>query len=156
MKSRDTEIKTLTAQVKNLEDQVKALEAAGIQQSGQLSALRAKADEKDLEISRLTEEAETLQAQNNQLAAEKDALQARADRLEGKSIQRLARTNEEDVRLREQPDTGSRRLRELKLGQEVLVVKEVVNSKFESWAAVEVDGQKGFIMMQYLDLEDEE
>jgi hypothetical protein len=66
-----------------------------------------------------------------------------------------ARTNEEKVRMRERPDTGSYRIRELRKGQIVLVLREVVNSRYETWAAVEVDGQSGFIMMQYLDMEEE-
>ena len=56
------------------------------------------------------------------------------------------------MRLRERPDTGSYRMRELRRGQTVLVLKEVINSKYEAWAAVEVDGQSGYIMMKYLDL----
>ena len=68
---------------------------------------------------------------------------------------RYARTNEDKVRLRERPDTGSYRIRELKRGQNVLVLREIVNSKYETWAAVEVDGQSGYIMMQYLDLDEE-
>ena len=49
----------------------------------------------------------------------------------------------------------SRRIRELKLGTRVLVEKEIVNDQYESWAAVDIDGQKGYIMMKYLNLEKE-
>ena len=59
------------------------------------------------------------------------------------------------MRLRAKPDTGSRRIRELKLGTRVLVEKEIVNDQYESWAAVDIDGQKGYIMMKYLNLEKE-
>ena len=46
-------------------------------------------------------------------------------------------------------------IRELPLGQPVRVLREVVNGRNEVWAAVEVNGQTGYILLQYLDLEEE-
>ena len=89
------------------------------------------------------------------LTAERDSLREQVDRTYGKNVNRYAATNEDKVRLRQRPDTGSYRLRELKLGKQVLVVKEILNSRDELWAFVEVDGQSGYIMMQFLDYLDD-
>ena len=60
------------------------------------------------------------------------------------------------VRLRREADTSSYRIRELRTGTEVYVIREVINAKGEEWAEVEVNGTSGFIMMQYLDRTEEE
>ena len=73
---------------------------------------------------------------------------------EGKSINRHAVTNEDKVSLCQSPDTESHRIRELPLGQSVLVLREIVNGKHEKWAEAETDGETGFILMQFLDPEE--
>ena len=87
-----------------------------------------------------------------ELTAANESLQAQVDKTYGKTIERYAATNEDKVRLREKADTGSRRIRELQRGQKVLVMKEFVNNRNESWAYVDINGQTGYIMMKYLDL----
>ena len=153
--AKDAEIETLTAEVNNLDAQLIVMESAAVNTSTQYETLKTEASEKDVEIGRLTAENATLQTQIEQLTADKETLQTRLDRLEGKSINLYATTNMDQVRLRANSDTGSRRMKELKQGKRVLVLKEVINSKNETWAYVEVDGENGYIMMQYLDLEEE-
>ena len=131
------------------------MESAAVSTGDQLEELKKKGSEKDVEIGRLTGEAEALREQIAKLTAENESLRAQVDKTYGKTIEQYATTNEEKVRLRAKPDTGSRRIRELKLGTRVLVEKEIVNDQYESWAAVDIDGQKGYIMMKYLNLEKE-
>ena len=75
--------------------------------------------EPDYEHDSLTErgvrEAEALREQIAKLTAENESLRAQVDKTYGKTIEQYATTNEEKVRLRAKPDTGSRRIRELKL-----------------------------------------
>ena len=122
----------------------------------QIEALQQQIYDKDVQISTLTGNVEALQAEVNTLTAENETLTAKLYRLEGQPIYQYALTNEDNVRLREAPDTSSYRIRELRRGTNVLVISEVINSKGETWAYVEVDGQQGYIMMQFLDLQEEE
>ena len=132
-----------------MDDQLKAMESSAVNTGNKLA-------DKELEITRLTEETEKLKNEVAQLEAVNESLQAQVDMIYGKSVNLYARVNEDKVRLRDRPDTGGRRIRELKRGTTVLVVKEVINNKNESWAAVDVNGQSGYIMMKYLDLEKED
>ena len=121
------------------------------------NTLKEKNEKDEQTIQDLNHQVTELTTEKDRLTAENEALQSRIYKLEGKPIYQYATTNENEVRLRERPDTGSYRIRELRRGTRVLVIREVVNSKYETWAAVEVDGQSGYIMMKYLDLpEDEE
>ena len=87
------------------------------------------------------------------LTAENQALQEQIYRREGRPLNCYAVTNEEKVRLRREPDTGSYRIRELKRGETVYVYRQVTNNRNEVWAYVDVNGQNGYIMMEYLDLD---
>ena len=89
-----------------------------------------------------------------QLTEENRLLQDQVYSQDGKPVNRYAVTNQDKVRLRRQADTGSYRIRELRKGETVLVLREVTNSRYETWAYVEVNGQNGYIMMDFLDLED--
>ena len=130
------------------------MESATVSRSSELEQLKTQAVGKDEEIGRLTAEAEGLRAEVEQLTADKQSLQARLGVTEGRSVDLSAQTNMDQVRLRIKPDTGSRRIRELKKGTAVHILEEVVNEKNESWAYVEVDNQAGYIMMQYLELDE--
>ena len=141
------------AEIKVLDEQMKDLETAAVNAGTQLTTAKQQSAEKDREIALLTETANVLQTQVNQLTAENEFLQARVYALEGQPINRYARTNNDKVRLRRSPDTTSYRMRELRRGTTVLVLREVVNSRYETWAEVEVDGQTGFILMEFLDLD---
>ena len=152
--TRKAEIETLTAEVKVLDEQMKDLETAAVNAGTQLTETARQSAGKDQEIARLTEETNALQTRVNQLTAENESLQARIYALEGRPIDRYARTNNDKVRLRRSPDTTSYRMRELRRGTTVLVLREVVNSRYETWAEVEVDGQTGFILMEFLDLDE--
>ena len=128
-----------------MDEQLRAMESAAVNAGSELADARTLAAEKDQEIARLTAETERLEAEN-------ESLRAQLDRTYGKTIEQYATTNEEKVRLRAQPDVDSRRIRELKQGTTVFILKEVVNSRYESWAYLDVNGQNGYIMMKYLDL----
>ena len=132
---------TINCAAYDMDGQLMVMESAAVSTGDQLEELKKKGSEKDVEIGRLTGEAETLREQIAKLTAENESLRAQVDKTYGKTIEQYATTNEEKVRLRAKPDTGSRRIRELKLGTRVLVEKEIVNDQYESWAAVDIDGQ---------------
>ena len=140
MEQKESELAALKKQSASRQEQIDS-------QLQTINALKEENKEK-------AEQIEHLQEQVNQLTAEKESLQARIDEIEGKSVNRYATTNEDKVRLRQSPDTGSYLIRELPLGKSVLVLREIVNEKLEKWAEVETDGETGFILMQFLDPEE--
>ena len=165
---KDTLIGDLSAESLDRESRMEALNLeiaekknAMEQKESELTALKNQSASQLQTINDLKEEnkekaeqIEQLQEQVNQLTAEKESLQARMGETEGKSINHYATTNEDKVWLRQSPDTGSHRIRELPLGQSVLVLREIVNGKHEKWAEAETDGETGFILMQFLDPEE--
>ena len=161
LKRRDTldsilrsaaETDTLTLEVKNMDGQLQAMEASAVVFGAQIDALKAQVSAKDQEIALLKGEAEDLKSQIDQLTAENQSLQDQIYRRDGKPVNQYAVTNQDKVRLRRQADTGSYRIRELRRGESVFVLREVTNSRYETWAYVEVNGQNGYIMMDFLDL----
>ena len=138
-----------------MDDQMKALESTALAAGSQLTELRNTVSERETQIEDLTKQAETLKGKVDQLTTENETLQSKVYKLEGKPLYQYATTNEDQVRLRERPDTGSYRIRELRRGTKVLVIREVVNSKYETWASVEVDGQSGYILMRFLDVQED-
>ena len=131
VKEQETEIAGLKKETETLKDEI-------------AEKMITVKDQED-EITRLTEEQAVLTAEN-------EALQEEIDRINGKPVELYARTNEDKVRLRKEPDVTGYRIRELDKGQYVYVLKQVINQKGETWAAVLADGQTGYIMLQYLDL----
>ena len=154
MEALNLEIAEKKTAMEQKESELAALKHQSASQQKQIDSQLQTINDLKEENKEKTEQIEQLQEQVNQLTAEKESLQARVGETEGKSINRHAVTNEDQVSLCQSPDTESHRIRELPLGQSVLVLREIVNGKHEKWAEAETDGETGFILMQFLDPEE--